>query len=693
MDEEVVLKIIEESDRRNVEHDNFNPLTGEGSPLKREKILIEDFGGNDHIQYIPKDMLKNKFVRYLKAAKSFKKMWKLLHPKAEYNDEIKDKLERKYIKIRSRYDFAFWAFVFVIIHDKSTGRDIHFKLNYPQILLLETLEEMRLAGLPIRVILLKARQWGGSTLTQIYMAWIQLVHKTGWSSIIIAHQAIASDNVKGMFDTLINHYPLWMLYSPTDSYNGKEQKIKHFGRTGSVDIIPSRNCKIGVGTAESPESARSSDLALAHYSEVAYWKKTDNKSPKDIIGSTSSSIMDIPWTMIVEESTANGYGDFFYQEYEDAKMLRSNYKALFIAWFQIKIYRKSFGSIEDKEEFAKNLYESKENKVEIDLRHECGAYLWKLWESGASLEAINWYITKRKSYTDHATMAAEFPTDDIEAFKLSGQMVFDQYLVDKFKSGCKVPEFIGEVQGDGIDGKKALINLSFIDDRQGHLWMWKKPSFMKVSNRYIVSVDIGGRSNKADWSVIRVFDRFWMKDGEGPELVAQWYGHIDHDLLSWKAAQIAKYYNDALLVIESNTLETKDPSVDGDQSGFILNQIKNVYDNIYARRQSEEDIKMHNPVRYGFHTNTSTKPALISNMIRVVREKGYIERDERCLNEYRVYEKKKNGSYGAIAGAHDDILMSTAIALWVSTYEMDIPQLIQRGDKIKINTAISAATI
>ena len=112
MDEEVVLKIIEESDRRNVEHDNFNPLTGEGSPLKREKILIEDFGGNDHIQYIPKEMLKNKFVRYLKAAKSFKKMWKLLHPKVEYNDEIKDKLERKYIKIRSRYDFAFWAFGF-----------------------------------------------------------------------------------------------------------------------------------------------------------------------------------------------------------------------------------------------------------------------------------------------------------------------------------------------------------------------------------------------------------------------------------------------------------------------------------------------------------------------------------------------------------------------------------------------------
>ena len=692
MEKSLVLKILKESDRRNIEHDLFKPITGEGAPLERKKIVINDFGCKaNHEQYIPKGMFKNKFVRTLAACKSFKKLAETLFSNEEYTEELKEKLERKYIKIRSRYDFVFWAYYFVIIHDKRTGRDIHFKLNYPQRLLLAELEEMRLTNTPIRLILLKARQWGGSTLTQVYMAWIQLIHKTGWNSMIIAHQATASDNVKGMFDVLIRNYPSWMLYD--GPYNTKEPNIKHFGRTGSVDIIPARNCKIGVGTAESPEAARSSDLALAHYSEVAYWKTTDNKSPKDIIGSTSSSIMDSPYTMIVEESTANGYGDFFYSEYDDAKNLRSNYKALFIAWFQIKLYRTYFESKEKKEQFAKDLYEGRNNKEEIDTRHECGAYLWKMWNAGASLEAINWYIGKRKSYTDHATMAAEFPTDDVEAFKLSGQMIFDQYLVDAFKPGCKVPLAVGDVTADGIEGKSALKNVRFVDDAQGHLWIWRSPSNLNVLRRYIVSVDIGGRSNKADWSVIRVFDRYWMIEGDGPELVAQWYGHIDHDLLAWKAAQIAKYYNNALLVIESNTLETKDQSVDGDQAGFILNQIKNVYSNLYARRQSEEDIKAGNPVRYGFHTNTSTKPALISNMVRVIREKGYIERDERCLREYRVYEKKKNGAFGAIDGAHDDILMATAIGLWVSTYEMDLPAIVNKEDNVKVKSTISEATI
>ena len=114
-----------------------------------------------------------------------------------------------------------------------------------------------------------------------------------------------------------------------------------------------------------------------------------------------------------------------------------------------------------------------------------------------------------------------------------------------------------------------------------------------MTNRYLVVVDIGGRSNKADFSVVTVFDRYWMIEGGKPSVVAQWYGHIDMDILAWKSAQIAKYYNNALLVIESNTLEThdKERDVDGDQSHFILNQIRDVYDNLYARKQSEEEIK------------------------------------------------------------------------------------------------------
>lgn len=86
------------------------------------------------------------------------------------------------------------------------------------------------------------------------------------------------------------------------------------------------------------------------------------------------------------------------------------------------------------------------------------------------------------------------------------------------------------------------------------------------------------------------------------------------------------------------------------------------------------------PVRYGFHTNVATKPMIISTLVKVVREGLYVERDERCVDEYLNYEKKPNGSFGAKAGEHDDLLMTRAIGLHICFYEMELPQVVERCD-------------
>lgn len=280
-------------------------------------------------------------------------------------------------------------------------------------------------------------------------------------------------------------------------------------------------------------------------------------------------------------------------------------------------------------------------------------------------------------------MASEYPSDDIEAFVHSGERVFDNYKVEEFRPSCKPPKYIGDVYAEGKDGESALNNVTFIEDKQGLLHIWALPEIdpdEMVTDRYLVAVDIGGRSRKADFSVIAVFDRLFMAEGGQPMLVAQWHGHIDHDLLAWKAAQVAAFYDNAYLVIESNTLETKDRdrNVDGDQSHFILNQIKDVYPNLYARKQSQVDILEGLPKKYGFHTNTSTKPMIIGTLIKAIRERSYIERDSRCLDEYLTYERKPNGAYGAITGKHDDMLMTRAIGLHICFYEMKPPTIIPR---------------
>ena len=607
------------------------------------------------------------------------------------------KVISQFVRIRNKYDFPFWAATFVYIKNKGGGEDVLFRLTRPQRRFVERLERLRKAGKPIRLVLLKARQWGGSTTSQIYMAWLQLVHKVGLNSLIIAHQGAGSDEIKDMFDRMIKNYPVDMLHKLGETYSENEPKMVGVGKSGSIHRVPQRNCKIKIGTAERPDSCRGGDYNLVHLSEVGLWKATDGKKPEDIVRSACSGVLLRPYTMIVYESTANGTGNFFQKEYDDAKNGKSQFEAMFVSWFDIEQYSLP---LDDVEAFAQMLYANRENDGIPSSREENGKYLWWLWEKGATLEAINWYIQERAKYTEHGLMAAEFPSDDVEAFVHSGARVFDKYKVEKLKASCKPPRYVGEVYADGDEGKKALQNLRFVGDSQGLLHIWEMPEIYDdevVTDRYLTVVDVGGRSNKADWSVIVVFDRLFMNDGGKPTVVAQWYGHIDIDLLAWKAAQIAAFYDNSMLVIESNTLEThdKERQVDGDQSQFILNQIKDVYPNLYARKQSEEAIREGLPINYGFHTNIATKPMVISTLVKVIRESLYVERDARCLDEYLCYEKKPNGAFGAIIGKHDDLLMTRAIGLHICFFEMDMPKFVPRVGRYisRKKKAVSAATI
>lgn len=654
----------------------YDPIAGDKSDPGRTPL---DIPGLDHgIIYIPREMNDIALVASLRRCGSLDN-----YIRTEFHtspsDLLREKVTREFNSLRILHDFPFWAASYVYIKRKGGGDDILFSLNRPQRRLVATLEEMRKAGVPIRLILLKARQWGGSTCVQLYMAWLQLVHKRGLNSFIIAHQGIATDEIKDMFDRMLAGYPEWLLEDSEGNPPGKRRMENSGNSRGSFRVI-ARNCKVKLGSAERPDSCRGGDYNLVHCSEVALWKATPQKTPEMIIRAACSGILYEPLTMIVLESTANGTGNYFHREYEAAKSGESQFRSLFVAWYEIDQYSLP---ITDPLAFAASLLEGRNASNPVSDRRQPGAYLWWLWEKGATLEAINWYMAERAKYSDHGQMAAEYPSDDIEAFVHSGARVFDKYLVEKLRAAChEVVPLRGEIDGDAVSGPQSLSNIRLNIHPHGALVIWKdrqddSPG-TRMLHRYLVVVDIGGRSAKADWSVIAVLDRMGMGNGQPPEIVAQWRGHTDIDLLAWNAARIASYYGNALLVIESNTIETHDPErlTDGDQSLFIFNQLREAYPNLYARRQSEEDIVHGMPKKYGFHTNTATKPMIISGLVKYIREEAYIERDEMCLDEYLTYEQRQNGSFGALPGRHDDILMTRAIGLHICFAEMPLPRIV-----------------
>ena len=687
--------IVQENERRRSEvFAPFNPITGEGSIGQRVSFTISDYPIST--QYLPIEMMDEPFVKSLQKAGSVESLIRdvLQLPVTE---ESCEKVVEEFIRIRNKYDYPFWAAMFVYIKRKGGGSDVLFRLNKPQRKLILRLEKMSKAGKPIRLILLKARQWGGSTAIQIYMSWLQLVHEVGLNSLIIAHQGTGSDEIKDMFDRMIKLYPVEMLHELGEAYSLNEPKIVGVGKSGNIFRVPQRNCKIKIGTAERPNSCRGGDYNLVHLSEVALWKETDGKKPEDIVRSACSGILLIALTMIVYESTPNGVGNFFHKEYLAAKKGLSQFEAMFVAWFEIEQYELPFTDDSEKYDFAAKLLANRYNEEVSTEREEAGTYLWRLWEMGATLEAIHWYVSERTKFKNHGEMASEYPSDDIEAFTFSGRKVFSSEDVELFRAACRTPRWRGEIYGSADEGEKAIEGLRFKKSNDGQLFIWhdvERNDEEEVLDRYLVIVDVcKGHTKNADFADILVIDRLFMMDGEPPVVAAEWHGHIDMDKLAWKATQIAAYYNNALLVIESNTLETNNTKGEAE---YILTLIHDVYGKqLYARKQSAEDIRQGLPKKFGFHTNSLTKKVVIYNLKVVIRERLYIEREEACLDEYLTYIEKEN-SFEAMEGYHDDRLMTRAIGMQICYHEMELPRIVKRNIDINanlVNRPVSAATI
>lgn len=673
----MVEELLKEERRRCRLFTGFDPLTGEGCPSKRRMLAIPDMPFPK--QLVPVEVYDNPLVKLVCDEGSVRAF--IVRYYGEGSVEMYFEMIVKMLVVaRAKDDPAFALYVFFRIQSKTTGEMIPFKCNYPQRLVLEELESMRRDGLPIRLVILKARQWGGSTLVQLYMAWVQLFLKEGWYSVILAQTKDTSKRIKAMYTKVLSTLPAWAIDG--------EGKI-HFApyeKSASDSILTwdngdiARNNVVSIASYENYDSVRGNAYSMAHYSEVAFWKDTDGKSPEEVISSVSGGIMELPLTIEVLESSARGNAGYFYEECQLAMKGESGRRFIFIPFFYIE---HDTLPVKSKRAFAQWLLDVKDMDTAPKGCADAGKYYWYMWTLGATFEHIKWYIQKRKTFHDHANMATEAPIDPVEAFKNSGNMVFNPYRLDELrKMYVREPDYVGDVRGRTSKGNGALDDVRFVEDKHGCMKVWAMPNTtLNVKHRYVVSVDIGGRSKTSDYSVITVLDRMaMMAGGSGmPKVVARWRGHIRHDMLAWKAAQVAKLYNKALLVFESNTYDAeKEKNTDGEHLEFVLDEVGDAYENMYFRRNNSEEIREGEARKWGFQTNKVTKIKLIDNLVVYVDDGLWNEPDGVMFDELRIYEKREDGSFGNVRGKdnHDDVLMSTAIALYVSQYEMEIPKIV-----------------
>jgi len=651
--------LLENKRREALLFPDYDPIQGTGSPIERFKLYVDDKSFiNFPVAAIEAEPLIAEIVNHGSLSNL------LFFLKKQDNTITFEQLVEGVTKLRIKHDFEFWASTCVFIWDKISKDEVLFTLRPAQRKLLRELEDMRTNNMPIRIILLKARQWGGSTMVQMYMAWIQLFHRENWHSVIIAHVKEAARNIRGMYSRMGDRHP------------GHIQKmtLRPYENSQTTKVMAERGNILSIGSSETPDAQRSFDIMMAHLSEVAFFKSTDKKTAEDLVQSIRASVPKEPYTLTVLESTAKGVGNFFHKEWIDAINKVSGYRPVFVAWWEIEIYR---NEIKDYEGF-------------INTMTDHDKYLWEL---GATLEGIKWYKDFKRSerYSDWR-MASEYPSTDIEAFQSTGRRAFRLADVLRARRNNEPPIFVGDVMGKAMRGENALIDITFEPYAQGNLEVWKFPDDkVKIQDRYVLFADIGGRTEGADWSAIKVFDRAPMLIGSPPEVVAVWHGHLDQDIFGWKAAQLGTMYNEGLLAIEVNSLRTENRDTEGEHHLTVLDEIAMYYPNLYTRT-SPEKIKQGAPTVYGFHTNRATKPMIIDMLNACLRDDMYVERHAKSCDEMDTYEIKDNGSYGAVDGLKDDLVVITAGGLWIVFKYLEPPREIKKSNTAKKTQIVSEAS-
>lgn len=551
-------------------------------------------------------------------------------------------------------DFLLFCERNLMIRDKYSNQLIPFYdvLNWEQMELIKMVAEDLAMGRPIRYIVLKARQMGMSTLIEAMGYWWTSTHRFT-TTVIIAHEKEATKNLYEMFRRYYEYsHPS---FKPDRKYNTKQDLTfdvsDEVKKTYDAQNLPSPGLQSEIKTMVATEGkGRSSTIKFLHGSECAFWDDS-----ADVTSAAVQAVPMAPETFIFLESTANGIGGYFYDEWNASKRGESQFRPVFFPWHSHNEYE------------TPNIIE--DDLGDLDAEEEA---LYKLFEHEGYDRAswprkIYWRRLKKKEFrTDPKKFYQEYPSTPEEAFLASGRPVFDVPMLQEMEriavdAQKTHPYMCGDIK-KVVDPETGMERIKFIEIRRvGD----NDPTPLRVwwdvdrSRKYVIGVDVSegieveaSSGKEADFSVITVFDVLARK------VVARWRGYADPDQLGEIVFNIGTYYNTALVGVEINN-----------HGIATAAKLRNMfYRNLYMRETAEDEQFQVRTTKFGWQTNKKTKPIMISELQRSIREGDIIDLDIVFIREAMSYIRKDNGAMEAQQGQHDDVVMSTAIALQMADW-------------------------
>ena len=255
---------------------------------------------------------------------------------------------------------------------------------------------------------------------------------------------------------------------------------------------------------------------------------------------------------------------------------------------------------------------------------------WLISEFNLTLEQLYWRRLK-VAEGGPRKFQQEYPAVADEAFLVSGSNVFDPAVVRDMES--LAPK------------SKLRFNdeMGFFEpDNHGELQVWEPPEFDK---NYVIGVDVALGANQ-DYSVAAVFD-------QDRRLQALYRTNtMDPGTFGDVMFYLGRYYNNGLLAVESNSI--------GNTTLDRLMQMS--YLNLYFETKVAM-MRTEHTEKVGFRTTGASKPRIIGALKRLVEDRDISLPSDIVIDELMSYVSTEAGKTEAIAGKHDDCIMSIAIAM------------------------------
>lgn len=502
------------------------------------------------------------------------------------------------------------------------GTVVPFRLNDAQNRLYETIKARWNANKPVRVIILKARQMGFSTLTEGLVFW-GTATADNVDSMIVAHTDEATGNIFRMSKLFYDMLPP-EIRPQRQASNAQELSFNRpsHSKEGS-DGLRSR---IRCATAGGKGIGRSYTLRFLHMSEFAFWPGNKMETFTGLM----QAVPDEAHTLVVVESTANGFEEFkdlwdqAVQAQRDGD--EDGFIPIFFPWFEMQEYRRSVPA-----DFVPT-------QEELDLQAQFGL----------DLEQLAWrrWCIKVNCGGDINMFHQEYPSTPEEAFIATGQSVFDkQVLIKRIEEVRQAKWIRGSFRYDYNDemprGQK-IRNIRFVESNDGIIRMIRHP---EKGVPYVIGGDTAGTGS----------DKFTAQvlDNTTGAQVAVLSHQFNETMYTRQMYCLGKYFNEALLGIEVN------------YSTYPVKELHRLGYPKQFMRKREDSILQNITMQRGFRTDKVTRPLIIDGLKEIVKEHIGLIGDIETLEEMLRFVYNEDYRPEAATSAYDDLVMALAIAYYI----------------------------